>query len=107
MFIGLMSFAQDVPVQIAPIEVNGFVLYSRDNGTIVIDRDGDIPKLYELKTPIRYQEGNVYTYFLKPKNCVECTTIEAELLGHTSSVEQTKKNIANMRAKYMIENIKN
>jgi len=104
LLIGFVGFSQEnkVAVQLEVIEVNGYVQYSRDNGTIIIDRENTT--LYELKTPIRFQEGNVYTYFLKPKVCLDCTTIEAELIGHTVSIEQTEKNVAALRNKIMTKN---
>lgn len=102
--LSAVGFSQEVAVQIQPIEIDGYVQYSRDNGTIIIERETNV--LYEIKTPIRFQEGNVYTYFLKPKNCIDCTTIEAELIGHTLSIEQAEKNLANMRAKVFKEDIK-
>lgn len=93
-----------VAVQIQTVEVDGYVQYSRDNGTILIEREST--NMYEINSPIRFQEGNVYTFFLKPKNCIDCTTIEADLVGHTLSIEQAETNLAKMRAKYMTENPK-
>jgi predicted metal-binding protein len=104
MLIGFVCSAQEpvmVPVQIETIEVDGFVQYSRDNGTVLIERE--TTNMYEINSPIRFQEGNVYTFFLKPKNCIECTTIEAELVAHTFSIEQAEINLAKMRAKHMTE----
>ncbi len=99
----LSGFSQElVPVQIETIEIeNGLVKYSRDNGTLIIDKE--TKAFYEIKSPIRFQEGNVYVFYLKPKNCLDCTTIEAELIGHTVAIEQTEKNIAAMRAKIFKE----
>ncbi len=106
MLMGMVGFCQElVPVQIETIEIeNGLVKYSRDNGTLIIDKETS--EFYEVKSPIRFQEGNVYVFYLKPKNCLDCTTIEAELIGHTVAVEQTEKNIAAMRAKILKESPK-
>lgn len=102
----MLSFSQRAqePTQIETIEVeNGYVKYSRDSGTVIMDLDVEDKTMYEIKSPIRFQEGNIYVFYLKVRTCIDCPTIEAELIGHTVAVKQTEKNIANMRAKLFKE----
>jgi hypothetical protein len=79
------------------IEVNAMVKYSGDNGTIIIDRD--TPRLFELKTDVDFQEGNIYTFFLivSTDEMENRGTIPAEIYTYTKSIEQTKLDIAKRR----------
>jgi hypothetical protein len=94
----------DIPEEIRTIEVNATVKYASDEGTIIITRNK--VDVYEIKTGSKLVPEHEYFFVLRVPTCVDCGTVEAEMLGYEVSVAQSYENIRKLREKIKRQELK-